>query len=73
MVSRLLRLYLLTNFDKVGMYLNIGMIKALFHGGNKSEFDQEIPQSHSLQINPQHCDEEPQNTNSHKTSGRQLK
>ena len=28
---------------------------------------------HTLQINPKHREEEPQNTNSHKTSGRQLK
>ena len=35
--------------------------------GQKLEYDQEIPQSHT----PDH--EEPQNTNSHKTPGRQLK
>ena len=31
-------------------------------------YDQEVPQT-----NPRHREEEPQNTNSHKTSGRQLK
>ena len=29
--------------------------------------------NHTLQTKPQHREEEPQNTNSHKTSGRQLK
>ena len=30
--------------------------------------------NHTLQINPWHCEEEPQNlTNSHKTSGREIK
>ena len=28
--------------------------------------------NHTLQTNPMHGEEEPQNTNSHKTSGRQL-
>ena len=29
--------------------------------------------NHTLQTNPKHCEEEPQNTNSHNTSGRQRK
>ena len=29
--------------------------------------------NHTLQTNPRHHEEEPQNTNSHKTPGRQLK
>ena len=29
--------------------------------------------NHTLQTNPQHFEEEPQNTDSHKTPGRQLK
>ena len=37
-----------------------------------SEFKQEKPQS-LRQINPRHCEEEEQNTYSHKTPGRQLK
>ena len=37
-----------------------------------SEYDQEI-HIYTLQTNPRHRDEESQNTNSHKTSGRQLK
>ena len=38
-----------------------------------SEYDQEVPQSHTAdQLGPRHREEEPQNTHSHKTSGRQL-
>ena len=29
--------------------------------------------NHTLQTNTRHCEQEPQNTNSYKTSGRQLK
>ena len=36
-----------------------------------SEHDQE-KHSHTLQTKPRHCEEEPQNTNSHKRLGRQL-
>ena len=36
------------------------------------DYDQEMPQSH-LQTKPWHREEEPQNTNSHKTLGRQFK
>ena len=38
-----------------------------------SEYDQEIPQSHSAYTNPRHCEEKPQNTDCHKRSERQLK
>ena len=37
-----------------------------------SEDNHEIPQSHTA-YQPGHREEEPQNTNKHKTSGRQLK
>ena len=35
----------------------------------KREYDQELPQLHT-DTNPQHREEEPQNTNSHKASGK---
>ena len=38
-----------------------------------SEYDQEIPQSHTADQPTAPREEEPQKTNSHKTSGRQLK
>ena len=44
----------------------------LLSGNKVSEYDQEIPQSHvvTLQINPKYNKKkEPQNTNSHKTTG----
>ena len=47
----------------------------LHYSKKVSEYGQEIPLSlfHTLQTKPRHREEEPQSTNSHKTSGRQLK
>ena len=39
----------------------------------KSDYDQEIPQSHTVDHTPRHHEEEPYTTNSHKTSGSHLK
>ena len=53
-----------------------GTLKHFYHGSKHSEklseYDQEIPQSHTAD-QPTASEEEPQNTNSYKTSGRQLK
>ena len=39
-----------------------------------SKYDKEIPKSHTAEeTNTRHREEEPPNTNSHNTSGRQLK
>ena len=62
---------LTSSFKIVLMFCKTNMAGNTFCNSKKASMTRKY-QNHTLQANPRHIEEEPQNTNSQKTPGRQL-